>query len=105
MATETHPSTPGPDGRRPTKGSETTPPKPLSESKGSTPAERSGDRAATKAELVTQATNLTASLSLPPTRDDQMSKAKGVDGDELTKLLRWWRDEVRVRANAQQIAA
>ncbi len=42
---------------------------------------------------------------LPPTRDVQMGSAKGRGDDALLVLLRRWRDEVRVRANAQQIAA
>src|SRR6478735_987036 len=43
--------------------------------------------------------------TLPPTRDDLMGQAKGRGDDGLFTLLRRWRDEIRVRANAQQIAA
>jgi hypothetical protein len=42
---------------------------------------------------------------LPPTRDERMGEAKGLGDDGLVALLRRWRDEIRVRANAQQIAA
>ena len=42
---------------------------------------------------------------LPPTRDDRMETAMGLGDDGLFALLRRWRDEIRVRANAQQIAA
>ena len=44
-------------------------------------------------------------LELPPTRDERMGQAKGLGDDGLFALLRRWRDEIRVRANAQQIAA
>ena len=42
---------------------------------------------------------------LPPTRDVQLDHAKNRGDEALTALLSKWRDEVRIRANAQQLAA
>jgi hypothetical protein len=44
-------------------------------------------------------------LQLPPTRDVQLGEARNRGDEGLLALLSTWRNEVRIRANAQQMAA
>ena len=59
----------------------------------------SGDRA------VDQRPSQREAGGLPPGRDEALGQARERGGDALLTLLRDWRDEVRIRSNAQQLAA
>jgi hypothetical protein len=49
--------------------------------------------------------SIEADTGLPPGRDLALGHARGQADDPIANLLREWRDDARIRANAQQLAA